>query len=142
MTVKGYLERPYANGVLKYELTVQVWESGADAERYEPCNRSGTAGQSLPCGKTKRVSYGILVSKTLGEFTCTERADDITDDADTALTLLLYLFLQSVDACHLRDVLEDLLPVECDLERLIKKREPERRLPAAREAAISLQRKI
>ena len=127
MIVKGYLERPYANGVLKYELTVQVWQVGADGERLAFAENRKSANGSPPSAARERVSYGITVSRDVCGRTYTESADDITDDADTALTLLLYLFLQNVDACHLKDVLEELLPVECDLNALICKRAPERK---------------
>ena len=95
MIINAYLERPCASGSLKYSILCE--------------NPEGD-----------RISYGIRLEQHSQKTVLEESVRDITDDPDCALLLILFLFIEEVQCCHLRDVIEDLLPVEDSLPRILR----------------------
>lgn len=106
-STEATMKRAYGKGSTEYRLILEEHEDG-------------------------RETYSIEVSQTVGENVMTASAENITSDHDIALSLTFYLFMESVDACHLTDIVEQLLPAELTLpEALISLANRMRRSVAA-----------
>ena len=95
MIINAYLKRPTASGSLKYSLLCKSMEGD-------------------------RLSYGIRLEQCIEKTVLEESVWDITEDPDCALFLLLFLFIEEAQCCHLRDIIEDLLPVEDSLPKILR----------------------
>lgn len=74
----------------------------------------GDAEYRLLCEENEKgeCSYGVEVCETVNDGVIKSAVKDICRDLRLALCLTFYLFAESVDACQLSDVIEDMLPVE------------------------------
>ena len=54
--------------------------------------------------------FGMIIEENICEKTLRAEADDISRDPDEALEMLEMFYKERLDACHLEDVLEEILP--------------------------------
>lgn len=89
-------------------------ENDAKYEVYS--ERKGQYGEgSVVYTLTRRVSqgetaYGIIIEEKVCGRVLRSCAEDITRDRDEALEMLEMFYNERLDACHLTDVLEEILP--------------------------------
>lgn len=56
------------------------------------------------------TSYGMIIEENINGRVLRAEAEDITEDPDEALEMLEMFYSERLDACHLADVLEEILP--------------------------------
>lgn len=88
---KAIMKRPCKKGTIEYRLICEEYEDG-------------------------RESFGVEVEQTTpqGDTIC-EAAPNVTSDYETAICLMFYLFTESVEVCHLIDIVEEMLPLETEM---------------------------